>query len=189
MTISTYIGIKGLLLSILGQVRLSFCKKTLGIDGTACQTLGAIAGTPWAVKGMFGSALEVTCNMLIYFVAGAIGVISDMYPLFGWHKASYINVVGVLGAIAFLALAALPITTAHAAGFLLLLGNLQVPNLPSHASRNKAVPEALLSAPRAASAADCDDGPAHGGPVRRQDGGQAPDRLHDGAPPCRLSIC
>ncbi len=52
MTISTYIGIKGLLLSILGQVRLSFCKKTLGIDGTACQTLGAIAGTPWAVKGV-----------------------------------------------------------------------------------------------------------------------------------------
>jgi len=107
MTISTYIGIKGLLLSILGQVRLSFCKKTLGIDGTACQTLGAIAGTPWAVKG-------------------AIGVISDMYPLFGWHKASYINVVGVLGALAFLFLAAVPITTAHAAGFLLLLGNLQI---------------------------------------------------------------
>jgi hypothetical protein len=51
MAACTYIGIKGLLLSILGQVRLSYCKKTLGIDGTACQTLGAIAGTPWAVKG------------------------------------------------------------------------------------------------------------------------------------------
>ena len=51
MTVCTYVGIKGLLSSILGQVRLSFCKKTLNIDGTACQTLGAIAGTPWAVKG------------------------------------------------------------------------------------------------------------------------------------------
>jgi hypothetical protein len=53
-------------------------------------------------------------------------VISDMYPLFGWHKASYINVVSVLGALAFLALAALPITTTDLAGFLLLLGNVQV---------------------------------------------------------------
>ncbi len=58
-------------------------------------------------------------------MTGAIGVLSDMYPLFGWHKASYINVVAVLGSFAFLALAALPITTAGAAGFLLLLGNVQ----------------------------------------------------------------
>ncbi len=58
-------------------------------------------------------------------MTGAIGVISDVYPLFGWHKASYINVVGVLGAFAFLALAVLPVTTAGAAGFLLLLGNVQ----------------------------------------------------------------
>ena len=31
----------------------------------------AVAGTPWAIKG-------------------AIGVLSDAYPLFGWHKKSYI---------------------------------------------------------------------------------------------------
>ena len=67
-------------------------------------------------------------------VAGAIGVISDMYPLFGWHKASYINLVGVLGGIAFLALAALPITTAETAGFLLLLGNVQVCAFPGSIS-------------------------------------------------------
>jgi hypothetical protein len=58
--------------------------------------------------------------------SGAIGVVSDMYPLFGWHKASYINAVGVLGTIAFLVLASVQITAADAAGFLLLLGNLQV---------------------------------------------------------------
>ncbi len=52
MIMSTYIGIKGLLLSILSQVRLSYCKKSLHINGNACQTLGVIASTPWAVKGM-----------------------------------------------------------------------------------------------------------------------------------------
>jgi hypothetical protein len=51
MIISTYIGVKGLLLSILAQVRLSFCKKSLHINGNACQTMGVIASTPWAVKG------------------------------------------------------------------------------------------------------------------------------------------
>jgi hypothetical protein len=72
MTISTYIGIKGLLLSILGQVRLSFCKKTLGIDGTACQTLGAIAGTPWAVKGVFLFCAENNTKNT-YFLSAARG--------------------------------------------------------------------------------------------------------------------
>ena len=62
-------------------------------------------------------------------MTGAIGVISDMYPLFGWHKASYISLVGVLGTFAFFVLAAFPITTADSAGFLLLLGNLQVRSL------------------------------------------------------------
>jgi BT1 family len=128
MAACTYIGVKGLLLSILGQVRLSYCKKTLGIDGTACQTLGAIAGTPWAVKGI-GDIVFINGSHFfrkVILVTGAIGVISDMYPLFGWHKASYINLVGVLGVVAFFALAALPISTAGVAGFFLLMGNLQV---------------------------------------------------------------
>jgi hypothetical protein len=55
-----------------------------------------------------------------------------MYPLFGWHKASYINLVSVLGTFAFLALAALPISTAGVAGFLLLIGNLQVGQTQLH---------------------------------------------------------
>jgi hypothetical protein len=59
-----------------------------------------------------------------------------MYPLFGWHKTSYINVVGVLGVVAFFALAAMPISTAGVAGLFLLMGNLQVVFFHS---RNKTV--------------------------------------------------
>ncbi len=71
-----YFGVKGLLLSATSLARLSYCKKSLHIDGTACQTMGAIASTPWALKG-------------------AMGVLSDVYPCFGFHKAR--NSTGQLG--------------------------------------------------------------------------------------------
>ena len=102
-----YLLVKGLMMSVLGLIRLSFCKKSLGIDGTACQTMGTIASTPWAIKG-------------------AIGVLSDAYPLFGYHKASYIVVVGVAGTFAFLGLATLPIASASVAAMLMFLANLEI---------------------------------------------------------------
>ena len=49
-----YVCVKGLLNSTLGLVKLSYCKKTLHIDGNACQTMGSIAMTPWSIKGVFG---------------------------------------------------------------------------------------------------------------------------------------
>ena len=49
-----YVCVKGLLNSTLGLVRLSYCKKTLNIDGNACQTMSSIAMTPWSIKGVFG---------------------------------------------------------------------------------------------------------------------------------------
>ena len=107
MIICNYLGVKGLLLSIMGLVRLSYCKKTLGIDGAQCQTMGAIASTPWAIKG-------------------AIGVISDAYPLFGFHKCSYIICTAVMGTVAYLSLAALPVGSPMMASVLLFLANLQI---------------------------------------------------------------
>ncbi|KAJ1469426.1 hypothetical protein T484DRAFT_1851813 [Baffinella frigidus] len=85
MQLLRYVLVKGLLEAILGLMKLSYCKKTLNIDGNACQktlnidgiacqTMMAVAGTPWAIKG-------------------ALGVLSDAYPLFGWHKNSYIMMV------------------------------------------------------------------------------------------------
>ena len=64
-----YYGVKGVVLSVTRMVQLSYCKKSLHIDGIACQTMGVIAATPWALKG-------------------AIGVLSDIYPCCGFHKVS-----------------------------------------------------------------------------------------------------
>ena len=105
MIVCNYL-VKGLLQSILGLARLSYCKKTLGVDGAQCQTIGAIASTPWAIKG-------------------ALGVISDAYPLFGYHKASYIICTAVMGSTAYFLLASLPAGPLTAA-LLLFLANLQI---------------------------------------------------------------
>ena len=107
MIVCNYLGVKGLLLSIMGLVRLSYCKKTLGVDGAQCQTIGAIASTPWAIKG-------------------ALGVISDAYPLFGYHKASYIICTAVMGSTAYFLLASLPAGSPMTAALLLFLANLQI---------------------------------------------------------------
>ena len=102
-----YLLVKGMMMSVIGLIQLSYCKKSLGVDGTACQTMGTIAQTPWAIKG-------------------AIGVLSDAYPLFGYHKASYIIVVAVAGTFAFVGLAALPIHSASLAAMLMFAVNLEI---------------------------------------------------------------
>ena len=102
-----YLLVKGILMSVLGLIKLSYCKKSLGIDGTACQTMGVIAQTPWAIKG-------------------AIGVLSDAYPFLGYHKASYIIASAVLGTLAFLGLATLPIASAAIAAMLMFAANLEI---------------------------------------------------------------
>ncbi len=92
---------------MMSLIKLSYCKKTLNIDGNACQTMVSVSMTPWAIKG-------------------AIGVVSDAYPLFGYHKASYIIGAAVLGTLAFTALATTPMHSAALAAILLLLANLEV---------------------------------------------------------------
>ena len=61
-----YMLIKGLMMSVLGLIKLSYCKKSLGIDGTACQTMGTIAQTPWAVCacGVLCVPTATHCNTL-----------------------------------------------------------------------------------------------------------------------------
>jgi len=107
MIVCNYLAVKGLLLSAMGLVRLSYCKKTLGIDGAACQTVAAISSTPWAIKG-------------------AIGVVSDAYPLLGYHKSSYIILLSVVGTFAFFLLASLSIRSPMVAAALFFLANFQI---------------------------------------------------------------
>jgi hypothetical protein len=58
-----YVLIKGSLHGILGLVKLSYCKKTLKIDGTQCQTLDTIARTPWSMKGATVSYVTPAVDM------------------------------------------------------------------------------------------------------------------------------
>ena len=75
-----YVLVKGVLNSGIYLVMLPFCQKTLSVSGEDCQTLGAIAGTPFALKG-------------------AIGVASDMVVLFGYHKLSLIIASAAIGTV------------------------------------------------------------------------------------------
>ena len=101
-----YLLVKGVVNSGIHLVTLPFCQKTLGVSGENCQTLSAIAATPWALKG-------------------AIGVTSDVWPLGGYHKLSYIIITAVIGSTAVLILAALPIKSASLAAILFAAANFQ----------------------------------------------------------------
>jgi hypothetical protein len=101
-----YLLVKGVVNSGIHLVTLPFCQKTLGVSGENCQTLSAIAATPWALKG-------------------AIGVMSDVWPLLGFHKLSYIAVTAVIGSSAILVLAVAPIASASLAAILFAAANFQ----------------------------------------------------------------
>mmetsp|Transcript_12405 Transcript_12405/g.19551 ORF Transcript_12405/g.19551 Transcript_12405/m.19551 type:complete len:548 (+) Transcript_12405:195-1838(+) len=102
-----YLCVKGSLNSVMGLIKLSYCKKTLNIDGNACQTMMSVAMTPWAIKG-------------------ALGVMADAYPLFGYHKKWYIILSSIMGTCAFTFLAAVPLHQAAMAASLMFLCNLQI---------------------------------------------------------------
>ena len=102
-----YLLVKGVLASTVGLIQLPYCKKTLNVDGTSCQTMGLIAHSPWAMKG-------------------TIGVLSDAYPLFGYHKNSYILLAASLGTVSFLWLALFPVQSVVSAALFLMLGTAEI---------------------------------------------------------------
>ena len=81
-----YFLVKGLLYNVTNHIQLPFCKKVLNVNGSQCQILGVIAGTPWTMKGFWG-------------------VLSDLYPLFGYHKNSYIFISAGISTVAVTGLA------------------------------------------------------------------------------------
>ena len=101
-----YMLVKGIMHATIHLTQLPFCKKTLHVDSSDCQTMGAIAYTPWAIKGI-------------------LGVVSDTVPLMGYHKSGYIFVAAVIGTLAVAALAALPIESASIAAVLYAAANLE----------------------------------------------------------------
>jgi hypothetical protein len=102
-----YMLVKGVMHATIYMTQLPFCKKTLGVDGADCQTMGAIAATPWAIKGI-------------------LGVLSDTVPIAGYHKSGYIFISALVGTLAVAALAALPIQSASMAALFFAAANLEI---------------------------------------------------------------
>eukprot|EP00921_Rhytidocystis_pertsovi_P017944 GHVQ01028180.1.p1 GENE.GHVQ01028180.1~~GHVQ01028180.1.p1 ORF type:complete len:788 (-),score=87.61 GHVQ01028180.1:279-2642(-) len=86
--ISVYVGVKGLMLSLLHSVQVPYYK-SLGLDGAVYQVNSAVASTPWAMKGL-------------------IGVLSDCQPIAGYHKKYYMVLASLFGATGILILVLLP---------------------------------------------------------------------------------
>ena len=50
-----YLLIRGIMHATIHMTQLPFCKKVVHVDGSDCQTMGAIAAAPWAIKGIIGT--------------------------------------------------------------------------------------------------------------------------------------
>jgi hypothetical protein len=102
-----YMLVKGVMHATIYMTQLPFCKKALSVDGADCQTMGAIAATPWAIKGI-------------------LGVVSDTVPIAGYHKSGYLFIAAGVGTLAVAALAALPIESASIAALFFAAANFEI---------------------------------------------------------------
>lgn len=105
--ISVYAGLKGTAYQIILNTNLPFFRG-LGIGGKKYQSVTVLSNSPWSCKAL-------------------IGLISDVVPLYGYHKRSYIAFVSIIGVTALLLLWVIKFTSASAplAASLLFLFNLQ----------------------------------------------------------------
>lgn len=79
--LNVYFFLKGFTSHFIYLCQLPFYKKKLNVSGRQYQIFTQIAFTPYAVKPL-------------------IGAISDLKPLFGYHKRSYMLIFSCLGSIA-----------------------------------------------------------------------------------------
>jgi len=94
---------------ILGLARLAvsfFLKDDLGLSPAEVSALVGVASLPWMIKPLFG-------------------FISDGLPLFGYRRRSYLIISGVLGTLAWVAMATV-VETAWAATLAIALSSLSV---------------------------------------------------------------
>lgn len=75
---SVYLGVKGFLSAMITKSQNPFYLTYLGTDATTYQLLATVSRTPWSMKAL-------------------IGVLSDTFPIQGYHKKWYIFVLGICG--------------------------------------------------------------------------------------------
>eukprot|EP00440_Ansanella_granifera_P041737 gb/GFBE01045254.1/.p1 GENE.gb/GFBE01045254.1/~~gb/GFBE01045254.1/.p1 ORF type:complete len:554 (+),score=117.67 gb/GFBE01045254.1/:1-1662(+) len=79
---------RGFVADFTGQAE-SYVYKAYAVPAPQMQVYKGITGLPWALKPI-------------------IGLVSDVYPICGYHKAPYMIAASVTGALAFLAVGAIP---------------------------------------------------------------------------------
>lgn len=106
---SCHFCLKGATLGLVGQAGLPFSQQYLKLSAEELQRYGIVAMFPWSIKPL-------------------MGMISDVFPIAGYHKRYYMFIVSVLGSGALLYLAAKPVTPGDALAYVgaLVLINLQV---------------------------------------------------------------
>jgi hypothetical protein len=113
-----YLLVKGVMNSGIYLVMLPFCQKSLGVSGEDCQTIGSIAGTPWALKGAIGVASDQDKTKVL-------SKETDLVPLWGYHKIYYIVITACMGTFAIGMLATAPVSSASVAALLFAGANLE----------------------------------------------------------------
>ena len=92
---SCYYGVKGTLYTFVMSGQLPYFQKYVGVSGLEYQKLKLISSLPWAMKAW-------------------IGMTSDTYPIWGYHKKYYLYIATIVGSVSFLLLGILDITTSSA---------------------------------------------------------------------------
>ena len=107
MLTSCYYGVKGTLYTFAMSGQLPYYKKYVGVSGVQYQSLRLVSSLPWACKAW-------------------IGMISDVFPLFGYHKRYYIVGAAIMGTLSFttLGVASFDASSAYAAALFFMLANL-----------------------------------------------------------------
>ncbi|KAG8458950.1 hypothetical protein KFE25_004284 [Diacronema lutheri] len=85
MLTSCYLLIKGMLVQLISLAKLPFYKQA-GVGARAYQQYDIVTKTPWALKALFGA-------------------LSDLLPLCGYGKQTYMTAVSLVGGISCVALA------------------------------------------------------------------------------------
>ena len=106
---SCYYGVKGTLYTFVMSGQLPYFQKYVGVSGVEYQKLKLLSQIPWAMKAW-------------------IGMISDNFPIYGYHKRYYLYGATFVGGVAFAMLGVLEITqaTAYFAALLFFFASLDM---------------------------------------------------------------
>eukprot|EP00425_Heterocapsa_triquetra_P036556 CAMPEP_0195070624 /NCGR_PEP_ID=MMETSP0448-20130528/14636_1 /TAXON_ID=66468 /ORGANISM="Heterocapsa triquestra, Strain CCMP 448" /LENGTH=196 /DNA_ID=CAMNT_0040102355 /DNA_START=18 /DNA_END=604 /DNA_ORIENTATION=- len=71
-----------------------------------------------------------TASMIPWCMKPVVGIISDAYPLFGFHRTSYIVLAGFLGFVSFLTLGFVPLAAVATVPFFILINfSISIPDV------------------------------------------------------------